>query len=109
MTKQEKAAIFFLIAMLILGLVVKYYKIKTCRINPKIDVQKIIEEKQTIKINTATVQDFSGLPGIGPALAQRIVDYRNEFGSFLMLEDLKKVKGLGGKKYDKIKDYLVVD
>ena len=119
MTKQEKLVIYFLVAMLVLGLAVKFYKAKVSRIDlkveksdlsqEKIDIGKIIREKQIVKINTATVQDFIRLPGIGPALAERIVEYREKNGSFLAIEDLKNVSGIGDKKYDRIKDYLALE
>ena len=52
-------------------------------------------EPQVVNINTATVQDFEDLPGIGPVMAQRIVDYRDEHGPFKSVEELTKVKGIG--------------
>lgn len=116
MTKQERTVIYFLIAMLILGLAVKFYRSKADRIDLKIesqghnlDIQNVVREKQIVKINTASVKDFTRLPGIGPELAKRIVEYRNQNASFSCVEDIKKVKGIGPKKYDAIKDYLAVD
>jgi competence protein ComEA len=120
MTKQEKSVIYFLVAMLFLGLAVKFFKTVINRPHLKIesvnipadkniDVKKIIKENSTVKINSATAEDFSRLPGIGKGLAARVVEYRNQNGSFIMIEDLKNVKGIGDKKYDAIKDYLAVD
>ena len=52
-----------------------------------------------ISINEASQQQLEQLPGVGQALAQRIVDYRQSQGRFQNLEDLKNVSGIGEKKY----------
>jgi len=57
-----------------------------------------------VNINTATVEELKALPGIGPAKAQAIVDYRKENGHFKSVEDLKKVKGIGEGIFGKLKD-----
>lgn len=61
-----------------------------------------------ININRATVKELDRLPGIGPVIAQRIVDYRNLNGSYVAIEDLKKVSGIGGSKFEKIKNAVRV-
>lgn len=62
-----------------------------------------------VNINRATAQEIEDkLSGIGPVLAQRIVDYREEHGLFRQAEDLKKVGGIGDKKYEDIKDDITV-
>lgn len=62
-----------------------------------------------VNINTATVQELDErLPGIGPALAQRIVDYRNNNGAFAAIEDINNVSGIGDKKFAAIKDLITV-
>ncbi len=53
-----------------------------------------------VDLNTATVADLDGLPGIGPVLAQRILDWRAAHGSFASVDQLREVSGLGGKKFD---------
>jgi competence protein ComEA len=57
-----------------------------------------------ININQATEAELCTLPGIGPSMAKKIIDYRNEHGAFQSGDDLKKVKGIGTAKFDKIKD-----
>lgn len=59
-----------------------------------------------VNINTATLTQLDSLPGIGPVLAQRIIDYRTEHGSFSALEDLLMVAGIGQTRFDEIKDYI---
>lgn len=61
-----------------------------------------------MNLNAATVADLETLPGIGPALAQRIIDYRTEHGGFRRVEDLQQVSGIGPKKYEAIKDHVTV-
>jgi competence protein ComEA len=56
-----------------------------------------------ININRATARQLDALDGIGPVIAQRIVDYRKINGSFLVIEDLKKVSGIGAAKFAQIK------
>ncbi len=56
-----------------------------------------------ININTARVDQFQMLPGIGATLAGRIVDYRQQHGPFTSLEDLRKVKGLTAKRWTAIR------
>ena len=61
-----------------------------------------------IDINTATLEEFESLPGIGPVTAQRIIDYRNVNGKFDVIEDLTEVRGIGEKTIEKLRDKLVV-
>jgi competence protein ComEA len=61
-----------------------------------------------ININTGTLAELDTLPGIGPAIAQRILDYRAQNGDFKTSEDLKKVRGIGDAVFDQIKDLIAV-
>jgi competence protein ComEA len=61
-----------------------------------------------VNLNTATVEQLDTLPGIGPALAQRIVSYRQQHGGFRTLDDLEKVPGIGPAKLDGIRDLVTV-
>lgn len=61
-----------------------------------------------VNINTATVAELQQLPSIGPKLAQRIVDYRNEFGPFQSVAQLTLVEGIAQGILDKIMDYITV-
>ena len=61
-----------------------------------------------IDINKASLEDFIKLPRIGPAVAQRIVEYRKQNGGFRKLEDLRQVKGIGQKTFDLLKDKITV-
>jgi competence protein ComEA len=61
-----------------------------------------------INLNTATKDDLVALPGIGPAKAQAILDYRKAHGSFKSVEEVKDVKGIGAKRFEKLKGELAV-
>ncbi len=61
-----------------------------------------------INLNTATKDELVALPGIGPAKAQAILDYRSAHGSFKSVEELKDVKGIGAKRFEKLKGELTV-
>ncbi len=61
-----------------------------------------------LNLNTATVADLDTLPRIGPALAQRIIDYREANGRFRSVDDLRSVTGIGEKTFDGLKDLVRV-
>jgi len=61
-----------------------------------------------LNLNLATVEDFDALPGIGPVLAQRIVDWRTEHGRFASVDQLREVSGIGEAKYSSMKSKVTV-
>lgn len=61
-----------------------------------------------ININTATKEELKSLNGIGDALSQRIIDFREQNGAFSDIESIKNVSGIGEKKFEGIKDYITV-
>lgn len=61
-----------------------------------------------ININTADDNTLQSLPGIGPVLSKRIIDYRNQNGLFEVIDDIKDVSGIGEKKFEGIKDLICV-
>ncbi|MCL5073442.1 MAG: ComEA family DNA-binding protein [Actinobacteria bacterium] len=65
-------------------------------------------QNKKININFADLSEFIQLPGIGTVIAQNIIDYRNKYGQFKSTEELKNVKGIGEKKFEKIKDLISV-
>ncbi len=62
-----------------------------------------------VNINTATSEQLQLLPGIGKKKAERIIKHREKEGEFKAPEDIKNVKGIAGKLFDKIKDNIVVE
>ncbi len=61
-----------------------------------------------VNINTATADQLDGLPGVGPKLAARIVEYRQKNGGFKKIEDLMNIQGIGEKNFLKLKPLITV-
>jgi competence protein ComEA len=67
------------------------------------------EENAKVNINTATAEELSTLEGIGEMKAESIIEFRDNHGHFTKIEDLKNVKGIGDKIFEKIKDQVTVE
>ncbi len=65
-------------------------------------------QKTKVNINTASVSELETLPQIGPKVAQRIVDFRTQNGKFKKIEELMKIKGIGEKTFERLKDLITV-
>ena len=61
-----------------------------------------------LNLNTATKEELVALSGIGPAKAQAILDYRTQHGGFKSVDELKDVKGIGARRFEKLKPELTV-
>ena len=61
-----------------------------------------------LDLNTATKEQLVALSGIGPAKAQAILDYRAQHGGFKSVDELKDVKGIGARRFEKLKSELTV-
>ncbi|NMB24240.1 MAG: helix-hairpin-helix domain-containing protein [Firmicutes bacterium] len=66
------------------------------------------EKVLTVNINTASAQELTALPGVGPVLAGRIVDYRHEHGPFLDGQQLIEIKGIGSKTLARMLPFVIV-
>ena len=66
------------------------------------------DARRVVNVNTADTSQLALLPRVGPAVAQRIVDFRKENGPFKSSEDLMLVQGIGEKTYQLIKPYVAV-
>ena len=60
-----------------------------------------------VSLSTATLEQLDSLDGIGPTLAQRILDHRDEHGGFGSVEELRNVEGIGDKRFEALKDAVV--
>ena len=67
------------------------------------------QETSKININKATVAQLQQLEGIGKTIAERIVQYREEHGPFKTPDEIRKVSGIGAKKYETIKDRITIE
>ncbi|MEU4475411.1 helix-hairpin-helix domain-containing protein [Micromonospora sp. NPDC023888] len=61
-----------------------------------------------LNLNTATLAQLDALPGVGPVLAQRILDHRDQHGGFKAVGDLRQVDGIGDARYEQLKDLVTV-
>jgi len=77
---------------------------------PKETTPKIISEEKVrqVNLNSATQEELESLPSIGPVLAKRIIEYRNQKGGFETIEEVKQVHGIGNKIFEKIRNYITV-
>lgn len=71
----------------------------------KEDTEQHIEK---ININTADSEELQKLKGIGPSIAERIINYRTSYGDYVTIEEIMEVKGIGEKTFEKIKEYICV-
>jgi competence protein ComEA len=76
-------------------------------VSGKVAARKITIDNP-LDINRATIAQLDTLPGIGPVTAQRIIDYRTKAGRINAVDELKKISGLGGVKFEEIKALLRV-
>lgn len=103
MNRKEIIALIVLISILIVINIVQYLKWQ----KNKKTFELIIEESMNqISINTADINDLEALPGVGPALARRIIEYREKNGNFKKISDLKKVKGIGENLFKRIEPFI---
>lgn len=127
LTKTEQRVILFLTVTLVVGVGIRLYQ-ETFPSQPQFDYRSVdssfaaiqeqlasdsVQQKsrgldQPLNINTASKHELITLPGIGEVLADRIVLYRTDKGSFASVEDLQRVKGISKKKFEKLKPYVTV-
>jgi competence protein ComEA len=67
---------------------------------------QLVRGVAVVRINSASVEELDKLDGVGPAIAQRIIDYRTENGGFKSVEEIKLVPGIGDKMFEKIKNEI---
>lgn len=59
-----------------------------------------------MNLNTASEAELLKIPGVGPAKVREIIDYRQKNNTFHSIEDLKNIKGIGDKTFERIKEYI---
>ena len=72
------------------------------------EIQVSKENGDKININTASAVELQKLYRIGPAISKRIIEYRQSYGDFETIEEIKEVKGIGDKIFEQIKDQICV-
>lgn len=94
--------------------ILEKYKEEVCVCNcPEINNDACIEnntsiDNEPININTASKEELTKIPGIGESKAESIVKYREENGLFTIVEDIKKVSGIGDSLFEEIKIYITI-
>jgi len=95
-------------------IIIPYRISKNSDVENNESIYKNIEEMYSssntdkININTANASTLQTLPGIGPVLSERIIEYRNQNGLFGIIDDIKDVSGIGEKKFEGIKELICV-
>ena len=127
-TKNEQKVFLFLSVIFLAGVAVKAYKAYIDPNDPpqfdyavsdsvfiarsatvmNDSLSATAQHQRKIDLNTATKSQLVTLPGIGEAMAERIILHREEKGSFKSINDLKKIKGIGEKKFEKLKPHIEV-
>jgi comEA protein len=106
LTSHERKVLIFIGILILCGAVLKLLNIKSKPAAENISQTADLSAKITININNASLEELEKIPGIGPEIGRRIIDYRKAHGAFKTHEDLKKVKGIGDKKLKSIRDCI---
>ena len=80
----------------------------TVAVERSVPAEELAPEKQPVDVNAATAEELQQLMGIGPVLAQAIVDYREEHGPFESIDELLEVSGIGETKLGNIRDDITL-
>ncbi len=99
---MKKGIKTFLIAVLMIG-TGYLYNFSVLHAAPAAEAQA-----KMVNINSASVDELQTLHGVGPAIAHRIVEYRQEHGAFKNAQELVEVRGIGEAKYQKFKNQISV-
>ncbi len=106
LTLEERKVVLFLISMALIGLGISF----CVKINSRVEeFVKAGEGLAKMDINKVTLEDLSATKGVGKKLAKTIIEYRNANGPFREIEELKKVKGIGDYRLEKLRDYFFVE
>ena len=80
----------------------------TVAVERSVPAEEIVPERQPVDINSATAEELQQLMGVGPVLAQAIVDYRAEHGPFVSVDELLEVSGIGETKLEGIRNDITL-
>ena len=98
LTVNERKILICIGVIILFGAGLRYFNVNT---------PVSVREEVLINVNQVSARELEALPGIGPAIAQRIISYRGQNGSFADLESLRQVNGIGDSKIEAIKNLIV--
>lgn len=99
--------VFFIMTLLSGGM--NLWGTQVVRASSEAPVLNVHEEPSAmVNLNTATAEDLIKLQGVGPAIAERILEYRNERGAFESPEELANIRGIGEAKLQKIRNHVTI-
>jgi competence ComEA-like helix-hairpin-helix protein len=104
-TFQERKALLFLAALILVGLGVDFF---TKRYAPLRELVCLEQNIGKVELNQADEEELVSLPGIGRTIARRIIEYRSQANRFSGVAELKKVKGITAERFEKIKESVFV-
>lgn len=103
LTKDEKRAIIFIAVLIFIGITSKIILKK----NQKLErIYFVFSDDFKLDINKAKYEELLEIKGIGPFLANRIIEYRNTRGGFKHIEELKEIRGVGENKFCGLEKFL---
>jgi competence ComEA-like helix-hairpin-helix protein len=119
--RRERAVLLLVTAAFLVGVGISYCKHAGLRRQAAPNPIAVVQDTSAgcpadsvgapppVDLNQATPRQLDGLPGIGPVLAGRIVEYRQRKGGFHSVRELRAVSGIGEKRYSALKDLVTVD
>jgi comEA protein len=119
-TRKEQGLLLFLSVTFLAGTLTWLYRdrwIPLPALDKNVEINRVFSgdslqpaernaEQQPVSINRASKEMLQTLPGIGPVMAQRIIDFRNQHQRFQTVNDLLKVKGIGTKTLEKLRNHI---
>jgi len=102
---QERKVLLGVLCLVLIGMSVRFLSKNVF----SIQIQHTSQVYKCVNINKAGFEELVSLEGIGPVIAQRILEYRKKQGFFKTKEDLLKIKGMGPNKLLKIKNKICID
>ena len=109
LTKQEQRVLSILAGVIFIGAVLEYSFKKYPQLKDVINVVDTTQLYPKVDINTALLEELVNLPYIGNYTALEIIKYRDIHGPFTSLEQLKNVKGIRDKNYQRFKDFVKIE
>ena len=110
LTRQEKFVLLFVGSIVLAGLLINCLQKNTPGLKGYFaSLSSGRDSNSKVNLNKATLSELISLPGIGPELGMRVLDYRNSHNGFKTLEEIKKVKGIASHKFEILKERVTIE